>query len=143
MRAPFKNCSEVRNISPGSERREAKAVACSQIDHMKRNNLQPYTYSAKPLHYLQIVTYVDRGDQQTSEKKFTVQLLVFNYHIRHSSLPHLQCAFNLFSLQGLILLWGLLSLSVTSEVVNDISVSKDLKDKIGFFGLGFFFKHSS
>lgn len=93
--------------------------------------MQPYTYSAKPLHYLQIVTYIE-------EKKFTIELLVFNYHIRHSSFPHLLCAFRLFRLQGLILLWGLLSLSVTSEVGNDISVSKRLKDEIVFLVLASF-----
>lgn len=47
-------------------------------------------------------------------------------------------AFSLFRLQGLILLWGLLSLSVTSEVVNDISVSKHLKDEIVFLVLASF-----
>lgn len=107
-------------------------LVCSQMDHLKRSNLQPYTYSAKPLHYLQIVTYVDRGE------KIYYSVISINYHIRHSSFPHLLCAFRLFRLQGLILLWGLLSLSVTSEVGNDISVSKRLKDEIVFLVLASF-----
>lgn len=40
---------------------------------------------------------------------------------------------NITELQGLILLGVLLSLSVTSEVINDISMSKHLKDEIIFF----------